>query len=114
MKRLKALHYDAATGMFLDYGLHTEDVALARPSPDPSAPPGAPPPPLRRVVTGAPPAERLVPAFGYVSLFPLLLELLPADSPELGRQLELLRDEALLWTPYGLRSLARTASLYTQ
>lgn len=41
----------------------------------------------------------------YVSLFPLLMELIPADSPILGQQLELLRDPQLLWTDHGLRSL---------
>lgn len=58
------------------------------------------------------PSEQLVPAFGYVSLFPLLMQLLPADSPELGKQLELLRQDQLLWTDQGLRSLAPTSSIY--
>lgn len=65
----------------------------------------------RRVVS-TPPTPQLVPAFGYVSLFPLLMQLLPPDSPELGRQLELLVDPDLLWTPYGLRSLAKASSIY--
>lgn len=60
----------------------------------------------------AEPRPQLVPSFGYVSLFPLLMQLLPGGSPELGQQLELLRDEALLWTPQGLRSLATTSSIY--
>jgi mannosyl-oligosaccharide glucosidase len=67
----------------------------------------------KRVVR-EPPKPQLVPSFGYVSLFPLLTQLLPPDSPELGKQIELLRDPALTWTPHGLRSLARTASLYKQ
>ena len=60
----------------------------------------------------APPQRQLVPQFGYVSLFPLLMRLLPPGSKELGAQLALLRDPGLLWTPYGLRSLAASASLY--
>ena len=52
-----------------------------------------------------PPTPRLAPQFGYISLFPLLMRLIPADSPVLGRQLELLRDDSRLWTDYGLRSL---------
>ena len=68
---------------------------------------------LRRVVREAP-SRRLVPSFGYVSLFPLLMGLLPPASPELGRQIALLTDEQLLWTPYGLRSLAKTSSIYKQ
>lgn len=60
---------------------------------------------LQRVETGAPPSLQLVPQFGYISLFPLLMRLIPPGSPVLGRQLKLLRDERRLWTPYGLRSL---------
>jgi hypothetical protein len=55
---------------------------------------------------------QLVPCFGYVSLFPLMMQLLPADSHELGQQLQLLRQEQLLWTDHGLRSLAPTSSIY--
>ncbi|KAL1947585.1 hypothetical protein VTO73DRAFT_13309 [Trametes versicolor] len=43
---------------------------------------------------------------GYLSLFPFLLSLLPADSPHLGAILDLLRDPAHLWSPHGLRSLS--------
>ncbi|KAI0050009.1 glycoside hydrolase family 63 protein [Auriscalpium vulgare] len=43
---------------------------------------------------------------GYLSLFPFLLSLLPTDSPHVGAILELLRDPAHLWSPYGLRSLS--------
>ena len=39
----------------------------------------------------------------YIALYPLMLRLLPPDSPELGRQLAQLTDPELLWTPYGLR-----------
>lgn len=39
----------------------------------------------------------------YVSLFPLLMRLLPAASPELGQVLAQLQDPEELWTPYGLR-----------
>ena len=85
---------------------HTEDVELQRPVvtlADGRRVPGGGE--MRRVVTGAPPIPQLVPQFGYVSLFPLLMRLIPPNAPELGRQLHLLRDESRLWTPYGLRSL---------
>ena len=38
-----------------------------------------------RAVSGTPRLQ-FVPAYGYVSLFPLLMQLLPADAPELGQQ----------------------------
>ena len=60
----------------------------------------------------SPPALRHVPSFGYASLFPLLTQLLPPGSDALGQQLALLRDESLLWSRHGLRSLATTSSLY--
>lgn len=43
---------------------------------------------------------------GYLSLFPMILGLLPADSPKLDAILNLMKDEKELWTPYGLRSLS--------
>jgi len=51
---------------------------------------------------------------GYVALFPLMLRLLPADSPRLPRLLDLLRDPAALWTPYGLRSLSKRDAWYAR
>eukprot|EP00882_Tetradesmus_deserticola_P017375 GHRQ01018612.1.p2 GENE.GHRQ01018612.1~~GHRQ01018612.1.p2 ORF type:complete len:183 (+),score=81.13 GHRQ01018612.1:276-824(+) len=71
-------------------------------------------PPKRELVRQVtqPPQLQLVPCFGYVSLFPLVMQLLPPDSLELGQQLQLLRQEQLLWTDHGLRSLAPSSSLY--
>ncbi|TCD68927.1 Processing alpha glucosidase I [Steccherinum ochraceum] len=51
---------------------------------------------------------------GYLSLFPLLLSLLPPDSPHLGHILDLLRDPEHLWSPYGLRSLSASHELFGQ
>jgi mannosyl-oligosaccharide glucosidase len=49
---------------------------------------------------------------GYVSLFPFLVGLLEPQNPRLGALLNLIRDERELWSPYGLRSLSRSSSLY--
>ena len=49
----------------------------------------------------------------YVSLYPLLMRLLAPDSPHLGTQLRSLKDPNSLWTDYGLRSLAKSSSLYS-
>lgn len=48
----------------------------------------------------------------YVSLFPLLMRLLPPDSHHLQQQLADLRNPALLWTDFGLRSLSKSSSMY--
>lgn len=49
---------------------------------------------------------------GYLSLFPVLLGLLPSNSPHLGSILDLLRDPLHLWSPYGLRSLSASHELF--
>ena len=68
------------------------------------------------------PEYQYVPQYGYNSMFPLALRLLPVPTGAAGeaeeglrllvRQLELLADPRLCWSPYGLRSLAKGASLY--
>uniref|UniRef100_A0A8D2Q4M5 Mannosyl-oligosaccharide glucosidase n=2 Tax=Varanus komodoensis TaxID=61221 RepID=A0A8D2Q4M5_VARKO len=106
-------HWAAELGTFADYGNHTLAVALERERPPPP-PPGQPPPAPRllRVVRKPPKPQFVGGAFGYVSLFPLLLQLLRPDSPRLGRLLDDLRSEAKLWTPFGLRSLSRSSPFY--
>lgn len=100
---LTALHLDDASGMFLDYGYHTEDLLLRRRA----AQDGGESELVRAPRAGGePPTYRHVPHFGYVSLFPLIAGLLPPASAAFGRQLELLRDESLIWSAHGLRSLS--------
>lgn len=49
---------------------------------------------------------------GYVALFPLLLGLIPVDSPKLNSVLDLISDENELWSPYGVRSLSVNDSYF--
>lgn len=51
---------------------------------------------------------------GYLSLFPLLLGLLPADSKHLRPVLDLMSDPERLWSDYGLRSLSKSHALFGQ
>lgn len=110
--RLNELHWDEGSGEYRDWGNHTEDVELQQPVQMLADGRRVPVGDMQRVVTGRQPRPQLVPQYGYISLFPLLMRLIPATSPILGRQLDLLRDEDRLWTHYGLRSLSRSASLY--
>ena len=59
-----------------------------------------------------PPHIRYVEHLGYISLFPLMLRILPADSAHLLPMLDLLRDPSRLWTDYGIRSLSATDLWY--
>lgn len=70
------LHWDEEEGMYCDASVDDEDESM-------------------------PVCHR-----GYLSLFPFLLELVPVDSPHLGKILDLVRDPEHLWSPYGLRSLS--------
>ncbi|CCG84827.1 protein of unknown function [Taphrina deformans PYCC 5710] len=49
---------------------------------------------------------------GYISIFPVLLGLLPPQHPHLGAVLKLIRDEDHLWSAYGLRSLSKLDRYY--
>lgn len=49
---------------------------------------------------------------GYVSVFPLLLGLVPADSPRLPRLLAPLLDGERMLSPSGLRSLSKSSPLF--
>ncbi|KAI9880389.1 MAG: Processing alpha glucosidase I [Pleopsidium flavum] len=49
---------------------------------------------------------------GYISIFPFLTGLLPADSPRLGAVLDLISDPEELWSEYGIRSLSKSNEFY--
>lgn len=50
---------------------------------------------------------------GYISIFPLLLGLVPTTSPHLGALLDMMSDPAHLWSDYGLRSLSKSDEFYS-
>ncbi|RXH72286.1 hypothetical protein DVH24_033824 [Malus domestica] len=106
---LNQMHYDDAYGTYLDFGNHTEKVRLV----------------WKETMTGhnyatrelvrevlESPKLRLVPHIGPVSLFPFIGRIIPADSKVLEKQLDIISNRSILWTDFGLRSLAKTSSLY--
>ncbi|KAL2629040.1 hypothetical protein R1flu_013726 [Riccia fluitans] len=110
LKRLNEMHYDMESGHYYDYGLHSEEVKLRwKEVRDPNT--GIPQRILRRVVLKKPELG-WVKHFGYVSFFPFAMRIIPADSTIMGHHLELLTNHRLLWTEFGLRSLATTSSVF--
>ncbi|XP_067000936.1 mannosyl-oligosaccharide glucosidase [Anabrus simplex] len=112
---LDELHWSPHSQSYADFGLHTDAVELKRPPPSKSHGHNYQPPqnPEKvRVVLRDPELRFVDSTFGYVNLFPFLLQLLRPDSPKLGKLLNDLRRPELLWTEYGLRSLAKTSPLY--
>jgi mannosyl-oligosaccharide glucosidase len=49
---------------------------------------------------------------GYISLFPFMTGLLPANHKNLPHVLDLLSDPEELWSPYGIRSLSKRDEFY--
>ncbi|CAG9861004.1 unnamed protein product [Phyllotreta striolata] len=107
---MDSLHWSEYAKVYADYGLHTDSVKLVRPKPQPRSQNQNLE--MQRVVTKKPEYRLVDSTFGYVSLFPFLLQILKPDSPKLEKILDNIRNPELLWTPYGLRSLSKTAPLY--
>jgi mannosyl-oligosaccharide glucosidase len=63
---------------------------------------------------GREPRYQFVPQRGYVSLFPLALQLVPWDAEEVAPILRWMSNPEELWTDFGLRSLAKSASMYNR
>ena len=103
---LKKLHWDSKNGIFADWGNDTSDVKLVEESDEFGQQN------WRRVVNGSMPSPKYVNHVGYVSFFPLALQLIPKDAPELEISLDLLASTDHLWTEYGIRSLSSKSSLY--
>lgn len=95
---------------YADYGLHSDKCRLVRERVQNKHQNANQMPFIREVIVE--PKNQYVNSIGYVSLFPMILELIDADSPKLEATLDLIRDPKHLWTNYGLRSLSKSAPLY--
>ncbi|XP_043492763.1 mannosyl-oligosaccharide glucosidase GCS1 [Polistes fuscatus] len=105
---LNKLHWSFNTQTYSDFGLHTDKVVLTRPHSQSNAKPSE----MVRVVLDDPILRYVDSSFGYVSLFPFILQIIDPNSLQLEKVLQDLTDPDLLWTKYGLRSLAKTSPLY--
>ena len=115
---LDELHWSTSKQRYADFGLHSDDIKLVRPKP-PTPRPGQKSNPnvqleKERQVRKDPSMGLVDSTFGYVSLFPFLLKIVEPSSLKLGQILSDLQDPNLLWTKYGLRSLARSSPLYNK
>ncbi|XP_076046387.1 mannosyl-oligosaccharide glucosidase isoform X2 [Oratosquilla oratoria] len=99
---LDSLHWSYTANGYMDFGLHTPDVDLRRFAQNQEK--------IRVLLSD--PKLRYIDSFGYVSFFPLFLQIIDPYSSKLGKVLEDLHRTDLLWTPYGLRSLAKNSPMY--
>lgn len=112
---LNHLHLSPFTETYADYGLHTDSVVLKYPMVKQQQQHQQQQQGGRekeRETLKSPELRYVDTTFGYVSLFPMLLEILTPSNPYLGKMLQQLRDPDKLWSPFGLRSLSRTSPLY--
>ncbi len=109
-KLLDKLHWSPKLNAYCDYGNHTKFVDLQQRHIRRES--GSQMHTIRVVKSRQGPSLKFVSAYGYVSLFPFLLKLLHPSSPKLKQILEDLRKPELLWTNYGLRSLAKNDPMY--
>nr|CDQ00641.1 Bm3361, isoform b [Brugia malayi] len=102
LNRFDNLHWSQAKQRYCDYGLHSNSrdssYSVASVS-------------MKRVARASPKLQLVEDAFGYVSLFPVLLKLLPHDSDKLRIILENIKTERL-WSDFGLRSIAPSSPYY--
>lgn len=102
---LEHYHWSEEYSMFCDYGLHSDNVTLNSVTEQDGTIH------YHRNVLSLP-KFKCVHEFGYVALFPMLMKLLEPDNPKLNKILNDLTKPELLWTPYGLRSIATTSYYY--
>jgi mannosyl-oligosaccharide glucosidase len=82
MKELDDLHWDEKRKIYSDYGL-----TLDQPSDNVKL--------------------RFITHIGYSSIFPVLFNVIPPNSPKLGYLLKHISDRNGLWSSHGLRSLSK-------
>ena len=104
------LYWSDEYQMYADYGLHTDYVQLQRVLISNRSPSQTHM--IRQIIKEGDLNLKYVKHFGYVTLFPLMTRILNPDSNKLEKVLNDLQNSTLLWTPYGLRSLAQSSSLY--
>lgn len=109
-KLLDHLHYSYRSESYADFGLHTDYVKLVKPKSYPNQPHNDQQ--MHRIVMKDPELQFVDKTFGYVNLFPFLLQILEPHSLKLLKLLNDIRKPELLWTQYGLRSLSEKSPLY--
>jgi mannosyl-oligosaccharide glucosidase len=107
---LNQLHWSKEYQMYADYGLHTDYIQLQRVLISKKSPSQTHL--IRQITNESDLNLKYIKHFGYVSLFPLMTRVLNPESNKLEKILNDLQNSTLLWTPYGLRSLAQSSSLY--
>lgn len=107
---LDQLHWSESKSRYADYGLNTDSVTLVKPPPSPRPDPHSNE--YIRMVLKEPQYGYIDTQFGYINLFPFLLQILDPNSRHLGKVLEDIKNPSLLWTQYGLRSLSPNSPLY--
>uniref|UniRef100_A0A1A9UT33 Mannosyl-oligosaccharide glucosidase n=1 Tax=Glossina austeni TaxID=7395 RepID=A0A1A9UT33_GLOAU len=115
-KLLNNQHLSPYTGNYADWGLHTDSVVLKRPQLTQKnlqrVQQQHQPLEMVRIILKQPDYRYVDSNFGYVNIFPFLLEILDHDSIYLEKLMRNIRDSEMLWTKYGLRSLSKTSPLY--
>jgi len=106
---LKKLHWDEEQGVFADVGHDTLDVVLEE-----LVGANGHVVSWSRVINGSTPKFGFVKHIGYVTMFPLALQLIPKEAPEMHLYLDLLSNPNHIWSPFGLRSLSASSSLYNK
>ncbi len=98
---------------YADYGLHSDRIRLVKPPlrMEPNMPPKQEQ--MVRKIDDEP-IMQYVNSIGYVSLFPMILQLIRPDSDKLDKVLDQIKDPQTIWTPHGLRSLGKNAQLYNK